>query len=812
MFPQSSRRQQKGRAAGSSRHTRSHLACNSCRRKKTRWLACICPFRLKFPADVIVNSDRALPSCLSCTKLQQHCTYPAKRLKPGPKLDPCNAAGRNRYIEANVRRQGSTADCVDNNDNVSAASTVDAERLVRDGPSSYKSSSNIETNFAKAVNLSSLIHPGHEAYSHPSSLGGDVPASASLLSLIGTEFLLVEACEALDMTIYDFQRLTDLYFENMTVFSLFHQPSFGQKIQNIRESVNLQALFASMFSFAVRFDTLSSTQNATGMEKHADSSRFLRKALALIEQSLKETADQPPSLCLLQAMTIATYCQLTNGVRGQAWRLVGSCVRLAYEANLHLIDYEAHVENFKIGRDLARWTAEEERRRCWWAIWELDSFASTIRRCPTAIDWSMIDTYLPVQDKFWFNNHYQPSCFLEPEPVNRYKMLLKHGNENPNAWLIVINSIMRNAQVLLKGNLQGILVSLNPHDHPEQLIHYFRNSFCRRKTAEESAKLRTLIRSLDDLMERMPVSLKFQGESLDFGVNNQGDTVDIERKRLHSTKFTVYLAVQLARFMIYHHYAFEETTSGSIFADNCDGLSSSSQNPEESAHGLQTCLRVADDIYALVSKSSRYHFKYVSSFLGSTIWLAASLQVLRKTFAIDERNDEIASKYNLLRTTCEQFTEFWQIPLVLLENLDSLESRLRRFRESPPARAGVQETYRAPETQFQQQRSLAKSGQQLNSTNERPFSSLGYNEFVQLTHSRSNTPKSSEPDDGCSGSQFLSFSNQCPTRNANTAISWDDTVLNLFAFEYQYHDFSIPDDREVINDEGGEQEINNSIA
>lgn len=32
---------------------------------------------------------------------------------------------------------------------------------------------------------------------------------------------------------------------------------------------------------------------------------------------------------------------------------------------------------------------------------ELDSFASTIRRCPTAIDWKMIDTYLPVKDEFF---------------------------------------------------------------------------------------------------------------------------------------------------------------------------------------------------------------------------------------------------------------------------------------------------------------------------------------------------------------------------------------------------------------------------
>lgn len=65
-----------------------------------------------------------------------------------------------------------------------------------------------------------------------------------------------------------------------------------------------------------------------------------------------------------------------------------------------------------------------------------------------------------------FNNQYHPSCFLEREPTNRGKTLRKSGNESHAAWLIVINSLMRNAQVLLRGNLQGV------YDNTDQLLHY----------------------------------------------------------------------------------------------------------------------------------------------------------------------------------------------------------------------------------------------------------------------------------------------------------------------------------------------------
>jgi hypothetical protein len=446
-----------------------------------------------------------------------------------------------------------------------------------------------------------------------------------------------------------------------------------------------------MFAYSAGFQSdsaVNSTAHIRTSPWTPDPVRFHDQALTLIHKSLDECSDDPPSLCLLQAMILITFCELTKGVRGRAWRLLGSCVRVAYELHLHLIDYEARDEYSKVGRDLSRWIADEEQRRCWWAIWKMDNFASVIRRCPTAIDWSMMDTYLPVSDEFWFTNQFQRSCFLEREPTTRGEILKSCGNEGADAWLIVITSIMRDAQILVKGNLRGVLPDVDPHNSSDQLLHYFHNSFCRKKTHEDSTRLTALLRALQTAISSLPRSLVYDGEYLDFGFDLLEGIHDPEVRRLHSTKYNIYLTIQLAQFMIYHHYAFGEIVSGEIFSgkekDTNQERFLSDQQTTENAVGLKHCLQAADDISTLIFQCPEDHVKHVSPFLASTVWLSASLQVLRKLFGKREDLEETLSKYAALRATCERFTAFWHTPLALLANLDSLEARLSRYCNSSP--------------------------------------------------------------------------------------------------------------------------------
>lgn len=472
----------------------------------------------------------------------------------------------------------------------------------------------------------------------------------------------------------------------MTEFSLFHRPSFPQKIQNIRNSIHRQALFAAMLAYSAGFypeSSFSQTLSPHNPSCAPDAARFHQQALQLIEKSLNETHDPSPSLCLLQAMVLVTFCELTKGVRGRAWRLLGSCVRLAYELHLHLIDYEGRQEYFKIGRDLSLWISDEERRRCWWAIWKMDTFASVIRRLPVGIDWTMVDTYLPVPDELWFSNHYSQSCFLERDPVARVKALKRCGNESPHSWTIVITSIMRDAQVLHKGNLHGILIEMDSERSCDQLLHYYRNHFRRKKSPEDSLRLRSLVCALNSATAELPECLAYGKEPLNFGTSFGSEIDDLQARRVHCAKYNIYLSLKHAQFMIYHLYAFSEIVSGTIFCAEQNildqGSLSPGRNSPQNARGLKYCLQASDDICVCLSQCPASHVKYVSPFHASTVWLAASLQVLRKQFGRTEDLQESVSRYRILRKTCENFFTFWATPSALLENLDSLEARLSQF-------------------------------------------------------------------------------------------------------------------------------------
>lgn len=496
----------------------------------------------------------------------------------------------------------------------------------------------------------------------------------------------------------------------MTSFSLFHQPSFSTKLHGISNVLHLKALFASMFAFSALFGTSSSShhqrQSSPVVSCHVEEyERFLKLATNAIDESLEECEDDTPPLVLLQAMVLTTYHQLIRGVRGRAWRLLGQCVRIAYEQRLHLIDYEAH-SNAPAQVDVLRWSVNEEKRRCWWALWEMDVFASTIRRSPMAIDWSMNQTYLPVDDALWFSNQYQASCFLEKDPMDRWRSLKESRNESPVAWSIVLQSLMREAQVLVRGNVSGILSDTGHDDHVSALLQYFHNAFCKKHSSEDE-KQQTILESLRCTISALPEHLAYRGECLDFATNGRAfssatsaGSTSKHIRQLHAAKYSIFLTVQLARFMVYHHFSFDEVLSGTILADTPRGLglgwtaAASLDSPD--CKGLSNCVEVADDVLAIVKNSVHCHVQWVNPFLASIVWIATAMQILRKVFEPGTDVNLTESKCEVLRLTCEKYSQFWGTPITLMDNLDALEGHLREQRIGAVAAVG---SGRMPECQ-----------------------------------------------------------------------------------------------------------------
>ena len=129
----------------------------------------------------------------------------------------------------------------------------------------------------------------------------------------------------------------------MLVITLFPEATFPQKLRSIESETQLHALLAAMLAYAVRHyaeenHDVHAFASTGPSEIRSRADQFLTLAFKYIDEALCECGDQAPTVCILQAYIIATHCQLTQGVLGKAWRSLGSCVRLAYEMNLHLID------------------------------------------------------------------------------------------------------------------------------------------------------------------------------------------------------------------------------------------------------------------------------------------------------------------------------------------------------------------------------------------------------------------------------------------------------------------------------------------
>jgi hypothetical protein len=188
----------------------------------------------------------------------------------------------------------------------------------------------------------------------------------------------------------------------VTSFSLFHIPTVEEKFSNIVSQKHLQALLAAIFSFVMYHrDDLSQANSDSCSVSLASTTYWFELADGLIREGLDECPDEAPPICLLQAIIIITFQKLIRHVRGKARRALGECVRVAYELQLYLVDLEqdrdtAEDSNAQYRHD---WIKTEERRRAWWAIWEFDIFASTIKRLPTALDWTLNKAYLPRCDE-----------------------------------------------------------------------------------------------------------------------------------------------------------------------------------------------------------------------------------------------------------------------------------------------------------------------------------------------------------------------------------------------------------------------------
>jgi hypothetical protein len=447
--------------------------------------------------------------------------------------------------------------------------------------------------------------------------------------------------------------------------------------------MQLNALLAAMLSFSSRFDPGDEYQSKQPRSSSSSlsitaSDRFLDLALQFVDKAIQDCGDNAPPLCLLQAMTLVTFQQLIKGVYGRAWRSLGNCVRVAHELYLHLIDSENINESTPIDTD--KWCLDEEKRRVWWAIWEMDTFASTIRRCSTAIDWSQNETNLPVEDKYWYRGEFKRSCFLTPAIMERWSTIQSSGNQSPKAWFIVVNSLSREAQRL--SSPRGVFRS-----SAERSKSWANTVSYKLKCKETSQNLAVIENALRCFQLALPTSLKYDSQYLNFASNN-ASFGEIQRD---SSIYSIHVTIQLTKFMIYHHGVFgggrrkdcHSESTGDItplIEPQSSGIYPSFIKVTPDSEALNRYSDAADKVLLVVNNCAEDHIRYANPFIASTIWLAAAVQLVYKVFCpAGTKRILVDSNFEVLRLNHKQYVEYWKMSTSLQQNLDYLAEQLKRL-------------------------------------------------------------------------------------------------------------------------------------
>ncbi|KAF3764084.1 hypothetical protein M406DRAFT_259842 [Cryphonectria parasitica EP155] len=458
----------------------------------------------------------------------------------------------------------------------------------------------------------------------------------------------------------------------MVAINIFHEPSFHEKLKKSPSLAQTSALLAAIAGYAIRFLPL---ENDSEVEKDMQQVKpemrtpefFVNMALQLIDQALSDCGDEPPDLCVLQALILATHCQLTQGVLGRAWRSLGLCVRLAYELNLHLLDSTSTFSQSPENTEL--WSEDEEKRRAWWAIWEMDVFASSIRRTPTAIDWMQMEVLLPVPDIYWHSNSPTRSCFFEQDPTRRWKTLHESGNQSPKAWFIVINSFMKDGQSI--SCPRGVPSINNPHSRRESARGYHCDD-----VEKSQQKLETLANAVHCFIRVLPDHLRYRQQYLSFEARLPGEIESC--RQLHCSIYNIYAMTQLARLMIYRYDVFgSQTQAPPSMLLGALGTRYFTALQDEGASELSQYFEAADNVLTIVNRSCENHVQYINPFLSSTIWLAAAVQLVRKQLeGPGTKTALIKTRFDLLYLTYTQFASFWGAKTSMQQDLESLEVQL----------------------------------------------------------------------------------------------------------------------------------------
>lgn len=392
-------------------------------------------------------------------------------------------------------------------------------------------------------------------------------------------------------------------------------------------------------------------------------SEYASLALEYVEDAMAECGDDVPPLCVLQALILTTHWMIIQGVRGRSWRYVGICIRVLFELRLHAIDADTEFESYATDPD--RWCRDEEKRRAFWAVWEMDQYASHIKHLPITSDWTRDGVHLPAEDERWFAGHPQRSCALAPDLIDRCKNLKATGSRSGRAWYIVIASFNAVAYDIVYSR-----------SHSRRLA--------RGQVSEIAHRWPTLFNTLQLSSILLPQELRFHGQCLDFGTQTMGLPPNAGVFQRHSDIFEIALMPEVLKMVILRPYVFDAYMRTLLKraqqASEDAPPRTTIRLAEELVRKVEQCFNAADSILNLIVNCHESYYRYVNPYVAQVPWVAATVQLLHQELTEDEAEKQlIRSKLEIFKATNEKSIQHWNMSQIPRENLAALESRLKQF-------------------------------------------------------------------------------------------------------------------------------------
>lgn len=480
----------------------------------------------------------------------------------------------------------------------------------------------------------------------------------------------------------------DTFFQTYHSFQLFRKPEFWDKVCRISSDAQLCALFASMNAWTVQHEKNehSNGETVTTRRQLADS-QLNNMAVASLELAMSALGDSSPPLCVVQALILATHWLLIQGVHGRAWRYLGLCIRLAYELNLHSVDTARPSDYYEASG--SQWCEDEEKRRAWWAIRELDIFASAHRRLPMGTFGAPARVFLPADAEKWFAGEPQRSCLLLPGLTSRIKALMNAGKNSPQAWHMVLNSLLAeafNISTLTSSDgedWKGSSDQQNPQN----------DGSVEDSRQHQEECLKAVLSSLYFFKMVLPDELRYKGQYLSFGANQYCAEDALQTAQRHCWVFSIYLLVEVAMLVALKPFVLGPGAKklAQMLNNLSDGGNSAHpQGPHQTTYSLspsddldphlERFFGASDNIFAIITNSHERYRHYVNPFLAQAPWMAAAVQLLQQTLSTRPSQREASSaKYEVLRMAHSQFVAHWNMSRVPQENLDAISAILKNL-------------------------------------------------------------------------------------------------------------------------------------